>query len=174
MRSPVENVRVTLYLKAVMHSQTVSNLQIYDARNAMKNVCRLPNPECSAIDMIKKFLRIGLQSKDKPDLLDSLNRAILLISRSQDYLWNHNNLIRPLLELLGKTCQDDEDESQTLLCWAIEAIGLVRFFVLKRPPFVCADEIFFGFRPLDVIRQWHGSIWSTFLRLSSNYWTRPS
>ncbi|XP_059084262.1 uncharacterized protein LOC131881425 [Tigriopus californicus] len=99
-------------------------LKVFEARNALRNVCRLPNPECSATDMIKKFLRIGLQSKDKPHLLDSLNRAILLVSRSQDYQWNHNNLIRPLLELVGKSCQEDDDESQTVLCWAIEAIGL--------------------------------------------------
>ena len=113
---------------------SLRDLKVGEAKGRLARECGVSPPQCRPADHCSKLLgQVRLQRWD-PHFLASTSRALMLLTRSQDYRWTHNNLVNALLELFNKETGElaqakDSGEAEShrvILYWIIEVFGKVR------------------------------------------------
>ncbi len=115
---------------------SLRDLKVGEAKMRLGKECGVRPPQgIRALDHCAKLLgQVQSRPRDE-DFKASTSRALVLLSRSQDYRWTHNHLVNSLLELFKKEtdaialCNSgaggDAESHRLMLLWIIELLGKV-------------------------------------------------
>ena len=92
-------------------ASNLQDLRVYEARSLLARACHLKYVQQTSNQLLKKLIA-GVKEtaaadegggKEAGDLRSATSMALLLLSRTQEHRWAHNNVIRMLLDMLGET-----------------------------------------------------------------------
>ena len=77
---------------------------MFDARTKLNEICGFPKPQSTGADLVKHLIENTEKRIQETAFKEATAKALLLLSKWQEWRWSHNHIISRLLEVMGKVC----------------------------------------------------------------------
>ena len=77
---------------------------MFDARTKLNEICGFPKPQSTGADLVKHLIENTEKRIQETAFKEATAKALLLLSKWQEWRWSHNHIISRLLEVMKKVC----------------------------------------------------------------------
>ena len=78
---------------------------MFDARTKLNEICGFPKPQSTGADLVKHLIENTENRIQETTFKEGTAKALLLLSKWQEWRWSHNHIISRLLEVMAKVCK---------------------------------------------------------------------
>jgi len=124
----------------ILHSgpaTSLTDMKVPEVKQKLKEIGIYQPKSITGDDMIKQIIDYVEEKHDLKLQRYYATKALLLISRVQDWSWSHNHIVVRLLNILSENYNGTSAKTRNLIHWVVDTVGQV----LRVYPAKARDEI---------------------------------